>query len=129
MPALFDLELDAELFLDPAVQSFVDGVVSGLSGPGHGAYDVGVLDEFVVGHGGIHAALVRVQDGGFRTSLEQVDHICETVDVLVSGPSLFRHSPREYLLGEGIEVEGDLVVVAVHLEGRHVRYDDLSGTV
>ena len=58
LPALFDLELDAELFLDPAVQSFVDGVVRGLSGPGHGAYDVGVLDEFVVGHGGIHAALV-----------------------------------------------------------------------
>ena len=93
-PALFDLELDAELFLDPAVQSFVDGVVRGLTGPGHGADDVRVLDEFVVGDRGVDAALVGVQDGRFRTSLEQVDHIREAVDVLVSGASLFRHSPR-----------------------------------
>ena len=49
-PALFDLELDAEFFLDPAVQSFVDGVVRGFSSPGHGADNVRVLDEFVVSH-------------------------------------------------------------------------------
>ena len=128
-PALFDLELDAELFLDPAVQSFVDGVVRGLSCPGHGADDVRVLDEFVVGDGGVDAALVGVQDGRFRASLEQVDNIRKAVDVLVSGASLFRHFPGEYLLGEDVEVEGDLVVVAVHLEGCHVGDDDLSGAV
>ena len=48
--AQLQLEVNVEFFLEPAVQSFVDGVVRGLSGPGHGTYDIRVFNEFIVGH-------------------------------------------------------------------------------
>ena len=38
--AQLQFEVNVEFFLDPAVQSFVDGVVRGLSGPGNGTYDI-----------------------------------------------------------------------------------------
>ena len=47
--AQLQFEVNVEFFLDPAVQSFVDGVVRGLSGPGHGTYDIRVFNEFIVG--------------------------------------------------------------------------------
>ena len=128
-PALFDLELDVEFLLYPAVQGFVDGVVRGLSGPGHGADDVRVPDEFVVGHGCVHAALVCVQDDGLQVPLEQAHDIRQAVGVLVPVAPAACHSRGEDLLGEHVEVEGDLVVVAVHLEGRHVGHDDLPWAV
>ena len=128
-PALFNLELDVEFLLYPAVQGFVDGVVRGFPCPGHGADDVRVPDEFVVGHGCVHAALVRMQDDGFRAPFEQAHDIRQAVGVLAPVAPSARHFRGEYLLGEHVEVEGDLVVVAVHLEGRHVGHDDLPWAV
>ena len=129
-PASVYLELRIEFFLDPAVQSFVDGVVRGLSGPGHGADDVRVFDKVVIGHGGIYAALVRMQDNRFQIAFEQSDDVFEAIDVRVSGATPVRHLPGEYLLGEHIEVEGHFKVpVMVDLDNGHIGYDDLSGTV
>lgn len=51
------VELGIKFFLDPAVQSFVDGVVRGLTCHGHRADDVRVFDEVVICHGGIYAFL------------------------------------------------------------------------
>ena len=65
--AQLQFEVNVEFFLDPAVQSFVDGVVRGLSGPGHGTYDIRVFNEIIVGHGGIYAALVSMQDNRLQT--------------------------------------------------------------
>ena len=42
--ALTNFEIHEELFLDPAVQRLVDGVVRGFTGTGHGTDDVGILD-------------------------------------------------------------------------------------
>ena len=47
--AQLQFEVNVELFLDPAVQRFVDGVVRWLSVPGHGTYDIRVFNEFIVG--------------------------------------------------------------------------------
>ena len=126
---LVQTELDVQFFLDPAVQRFVDGVVRRLSGSGHGADDVRVLDEIVVGHGGIHAALVRMQDNGVRASLQQVHHVRQAVHVLFPGTTSVRHLPRQDFLGEHVEVEGHLEVHVRALEGRHVRDDDLPWPV
>ena len=70
-----------------------------------------------------------MQDNGLRASLEQAYDIRQAFDVLVPCAPTVRHLRGEYLLGEHVEVESDLVVVAVHLEGRHVGDDDLPGTV
>ena len=129
-PAPVYLELRIEFFLDPAVQSFIDGVVRGLPGPGHGADDVRVFDKVVIGHGGVYAALVRMQDNRFQIAFEQSDDVFEAIDIRVSGATSVCHLPGEYLLGEHIEVEGHFKVpVVVDLDNGHIGYDDLSGTV
>lgn len=123
------VEVDAELFLYPAVQRLVDGVVRGLACPGHGTDDVGVLYKFVVGDRRIDASLVGVQHRRFAAPLEQAHHVGESVQILVAGTSALGDPVGEDLLGEHVEVEGDLEVVYPELEGCHVRHDHLPGTV
>lgn len=118
--ALLYVEVDAELFLYPAVQRLVDGVVRGLACPGHGADDVGVLYEFVVGDRRIDASLVGVQHRRFAVPLQQAHHVGEPIQILVAGASAFGDPVGEDLLGEHVEVEGDLEVVYPELEGGHV---------
>ena len=118
--AQFQFEVNVEFFLDPAVQSFVDGVVRGLSGPGHGTYDVRVFNEFIVGHGGIYAALVSMQDNRLQNAFEEAYYILKAIYVLISRTALVGHSSRQDFLGEHVEVEGHLEVVIPEPESRHV---------
>ncbi len=127
--ALLDVEVDDQFLFYPAVQRLVDGVVRGFSRPGHGAYDVRVLYQLVVGEGGVHTPLVRVQDCGVRASPQHLPDVVQPVDVLVSGASALGHLVGEQLLGEHIEVERDLEVEHPELEDGHVGDDDLPGSV
>lgn len=51
--ALTNFEVHEELFLGPAVQRLVDGVVRRFTGAGHGPDDVGIVDQIIIGHRGI----------------------------------------------------------------------------
>ena len=127
--ALLDVEVDDKLLFYPAVQRLVDGVVRGLSRPGHGANDVRVLYQLVVGEGCVHATLVRVQDRGFYGSSQHLPDIAQPVDILFPGASAVGHLVGEQLLGEHIEVERHLEVEYPELEDGHVGDDDLPGPV
>ena len=127
--ALLDVEVYDQLLFYPAVQRLVDGVVRGLPGPGHGAYDVRVLYQLVVGEGCVHAALVGVQNRGFLASSQHLPDVVQPVYVLVSGTSAVGHLVGEQLLGEHVEVERHLEVEYPELEDGHVGDDDLPGSV
>ena len=77
--AQLQFEVNVEFFLDPAVQSFVDRVVRGLSGPGHGTYDICVFNEFIVCHRGIYAALVSMQDNRLQNAFEEAYYILKAI--------------------------------------------------
>ena len=84
VPALPNMEIGIELFLNPSVERLVDGVVGRLPRTRHGAYDKGFLYEFVIRHRGVYRSLVCMQHGGFRTAFEHVHDVLESSDVLLS---------------------------------------------
>ena len=127
--ALLDVEVDGQFLFYPAVQRLVDGVVRGFSRSGHGAYDVRVLYQLVVGEGGVHTPLVRVQDSGFPASPQHLPYIVQPVDVLVPGSPALGHLVGEQFLGEHIEVERHFEMEHPELEDGHVGDDDLPGPV
>ena len=73
--ASVNFEVQEEFFLDPAIQRLVDWVVRGLTGTGHGSDDVGILDQIVIGHRGVYAALVCMDDRGLFAAFQHFYNI------------------------------------------------------
>ena len=127
--AFVNFEVHEELFLDPAIQRLVDGIIRGLTGAGHGSDDVGILDQIVIGHGRVYAALVCMDDRGIFAAFQHFYNICKTPEVLLPAAPPLCQTPTEDFFGKNIKVKGYLKVVDPELQTCHVGYDDLPGPV
>ena len=63
--ALLQSEVDEEFFFYPAIQSLIDRIIRWFARPRHRADNIAVLNQLVVRFGGIHGALVGMEDGWF----------------------------------------------------------------
>lgn len=127
--AYVNLEVHEELFLNPAVQRLVDGIVCGLTGTGHGSDDVGILDQIVIGHRGVYAALICMNDRRLVATFQHFHDVCKAPEVLLSAAPPFCQTPTEDFLGKDIEVKGHLEIIDPEFQARHVGYNYLPGPV
>ena len=61
--------------------------------------------------------------------LKDTDYFLQAIDILVPGSPSLGHPPGEYLLGEDIEIEGDLYVEIKDMKGCHIGNHHLPWSV
>lgn len=97
------LEVNDEFFLYPAIKSLVDRIVCRLAGTRHGTHDDCIPDNVVVGHGGVDASLVGVEDTRFCLAFEKALDILKTVNILIPVTATIAATVRHNLLCEDIK--------------------------